>query len=133
MELLPRRVIHQSVDIAVNNEYGGENLINASRIDYYCYHGNIDGVIREISDGEKPFTFNYMGVGAIHYACFSGNLDLVKFLVEIGVPLSNTKNGMSPLNFARNKQVANYLIEMGIKKNALNSSSRRFLKSITPV
>ena len=90
-----------------NREGTHQQQIFATGLSYYCYHGSLEQVMRIIATGKaNPHQGSNDGkrLRPIHYACFSGNLELVKYLVEeLNLELSSTK-------------VKNLVYDLGINK-----------------
>ncbi|XP_040186750.1 protein phosphatase 1 regulatory subunit 27 [Rana temporaria] len=65
------------------------------------------------------------GMGALHEAVLSGNLDCVKLLVKYGADIEQRdENGWTPLHMAcsdAHPHIARYLLALGAQKDVVNS------------
>jgi len=86
---------------------------------------------REVAEGGRLEALGNRMWGALHTACFSRNLALVKYLVENGYDLDdNTEEGLTPLMVSAQQGdvlISEVLINAGCNVNQVDSQRNTFL------
>ena len=53
-----------------------------------CYHGNVECAQMLVDHGSSCLARDFSGFSSLHYAVDGGNIDMVNFVLNKGVPVS---------------------------------------------
>ncbi|XP_073537331.1 protein phosphatase 1 regulatory subunit 27 [Phyllobates terribilis] len=92
--------------------------------------GDLEQVGRFIRARKVTMDTIYLtGMGALHEAVLSGNLECVKLLVKYGADIEQRdENGWTPLHMAcsdAHPHIARYLLSLGAEKDVVNSEGEK--------
>lgn len=72
-------------------QYGMGLVLSCSLMEA-CFHGHVDCAKLLVEHGSSCLTRDFSGFSSLHYAVDGGNIDMVNFVLNKGVPV----NSISP-------------------------------------
>ncbi len=82
----------------------------------HASNGNLEGVRKEIEDGDDPDFQDDKGRRPIHYAAQAGQLDVAKWLVSVGAdPDAEDDSGKRPIELTSDAGMRSFLQMMGAR------------------
>ena len=82
------------------NLISAHNITNHTPLHLACFNGKIDYAV-ELYDLNQSLSFTNYGWSALHCASYSGNKDLVEFLLNKGFTDQNTVDKITAYNIAK--------------------------------